>query len=175
MSLLPLRRALKASPPTWLKSAQRNYASASFQPLNPTNEISVPPYRTAYEFKPMDEPDPQLDGLSYPRVVSSSRQWRNPYAKWDDPQERCNFNEPLHAEEEMIGMWAPDVHRISVPSALINMAVAFTGLGIILLSAAYTAPSSPVVPRTFPFDGLTRELGGPGQGVKAATLQEESE
>jgi hypothetical protein len=47
----------------------------------------------------------------------------------------------------MMGIWAPDVHRISVPSALINLAVAFTGLGAILVSAAYMAPSSPVVSR----------------------------
>ncbi|KAA1070518.1 hypothetical protein PGT21_014637 [Puccinia graminis f. sp. tritici] len=176
MAHLPLSRALRTSK-NLLNSniSRRAYASASPQLISPTNEISVPPQRTAYEYKPLDEPDPQLDGLGYPRVESLSRQWRNPYAKWDDPQERCNFNEPLHAEEEMMGIWAPDVHRISVPSALINLAVAFTGLGVILVSAAYMAPSSPVVPRTFPFDGLTRELGGPGQGVKTASSSEESD
>ncbi|KAA1129309.1 hypothetical protein PGTUg99_026183 [Puccinia graminis f. sp. tritici] len=148
MAHLPLSRALRTSK-NLLNSniSRRAYASASPQLISPTNEISVPPQRTAYEYKPLDEPDPQLDGLGYPRVESLSRQWRNPYAKWDDPQERCNFNEPLHAEEEMMGIWAPDVHRISVPSALINLAVAFTGLGVILVSAAYMAPSSPVVSR----------------------------
>ncbi|CAH7685054.1 hypothetical protein BY996DRAFT_6416008 [Phakopsora pachyrhizi] len=147
----------------------RLYATESSSKLpdiiSTTDQLSVPSQRTAYEFPALDQPDPQLDGLGYPRVESVSRQWRNPYAKWDDPQERINFNEPLHAEEEMMGIWAPDVHRISVSTALKNIAVAFGVIGLILGAAAATAPSSPVVPRTFPFDGLTRELGGPGQGV----------
>jgi len=157
------------------KVPRRTYASATPQLISPTSDLSVPPQRTAYEYKPLDEPDPQLDALGYPRVESLSRQWRNPYAKWDDPQERCNFDEPLHAEEEMMGIWAPDVHRISVSSALMNMAVAFAGLGVVLASAAYMAPASPVVPRTFPFDGLSKELGGPGLGVKTGSSAEESD
>lgn len=40
-------------------------------------------------------PDPQLDRLGYPRLPNISRQWRNPYAKWDDPQERVNLNETV--------------------------------------------------------------------------------
>ncbi|EGG06461.1 uncharacterized protein MELLADRAFT_86651 [Melampsora larici-populina 98AG31] len=103
--------------------------------------------------------------MGYPRIESASRQWRNPYAKWDDPQERCNLNEPLHAEEEMMGIWAPDVHRISVSHALLNLAIAFSTLGGIMTAAAYVAPKSPVVPREFPYNGLTQELGGEGQGV----------
>jgi hypothetical protein len=47
-----------------------------------------------------------------------------------------------------MGIWAPDVHRISVPSALMNLAVAFTGLGVVLLTAAYMAPAPPVVSPT---------------------------
>ncbi|KAG0144093.1 hypothetical protein CROQUDRAFT_47776 [Cronartium quercuum f. sp. fusiforme G11] len=133
--------------------------------IKTTSQLSLPPSRLAYEFPVLDAPDPQLDGIGYPRVESTSRQWRNPYAKWDDPQERCNFNEPLHAEEEMMGIWAPDVHRISVRHALLNLAVAFSALGGILTTAAYVAPKSPVVPREFPYDGLSRELGGEGQGV----------
>ena len=161
-----LGRALRLRGPSFQPS-RRGYVGQLITPSS--SEISVPRERTAYEYKALDEPDPQLDGLGYPRVPSYSRQWRNAYAKWDDPQERCNLDEPLHAEEEMMGIWAPDVHRISVSSALVNLAVAFTGLGLVLATAASLAPSSPVVPRTFPFDGLTKELGGPGQGVKQAS------
>lgn len=97
-----------------------------------------------------------------------------------------------------MGIWAPDVHRISVGHALLNLAVAFSTLGGILTVASYMAPKSPVVhsdiqsllggldratnlpvkltwistccfdaqvPREFPYDGLSRELGGEGQGV----------
>ncbi|KAH9448700.1 hypothetical protein MJO29_014927 [Puccinia striiformis f. sp. tritici] len=174
MTHLPLTRAINRSTKNLLKTIpRRTYATDSPQLISPTKEISVPADRTAYEFKALNEPDPQLDGLGYPRVESLSRQWRNPYAKWDDPQERVNFDEPLHAEEEMMGMWAPDVHRISVSTALKGMAVAFSGVGAILLAAGYMAPSSPVVPRTFPYDGLSRELGGPGQGVKRNSRSEE--
>ncbi|MBW0490294.1 hypothetical protein O181_030009 [Austropuccinia psidii MF-1] len=151
----------------------RSYSTS--KTISPTSKINVPSERTAYEFGALDEPDPQLDGLSYPRVESFSRQWRNPYAKWDDPQERCNFNEPLHAEEEMMGMWAPDVHNISVRTALTNLSVAFGVLGLILGGSAYLAPSSPVVPRTFPYNGLAKELGGLGQEVKGTQLCEQGE
>ncbi|POV97362.1 hypothetical protein PSTT_15094 [Puccinia striiformis] len=147
MTHLPLTRAINRSTKNILKTIpRRTYATDSPQLISPTKEISVPADRTAYEFKALNEPDPQLDGLGYPR---------------------------LHAEEEMMGMWAPDVHRISVSTALKGMAVAFSGVGAILLAAGYMAPSSPVVPRTFPYDGLSRELGGPGQGVKRNSRSEE--
>jgi hypothetical protein len=106
MAHLPLSRALRTSKNLLNNSiSRRAYASASPQLISPTNEISVPPQRTAYEYKPLDEPDPQLDGLGYPRVESVSRQWRNPYAKWDDPQERCNFNEPVTETPYLCWKW----------------------------------------------------------------------
>ncbi|POW08878.1 hypothetical protein PSTT_07211, partial [Puccinia striiformis] len=160
MAHLPLTRAINRSTKNLLKTIpRRTYATDSPQLISPTKEISVPADRTAYEFKALNEPDPQLDG------------W-NPYAKWDDPQERVNFDEPLHAEEEMMEC-GPRCLRISVSTALKGMAVAFSGVGAILLAAGYMAPSSPVVPRTFPYDGLSRELGGPGQGVKRNSRSEE--
>ena len=41
------------------------------------------------------ELDPQLAGLDYPLLSTASRQTRSPNVKWDDPQERSNFNEPV--------------------------------------------------------------------------------
>ncbi|KAH9813735.1 hypothetical protein DFH28DRAFT_1096251 [Melampsora americana] len=168
LSRLPLRSIRSTKPNHFLiihHHQTRPSTHGSPQLISTTSEISIPNSRTAYDYKVLDQIDPQLDGLHYPRIQSDSRQWRNPYAQWDDPQERCNFDEPLHAEEEMMGIWAPDVHRISPSHALLNLSIAFSVLAGIMSISSSLAPSSPVVPREFPYDGLCKELGGEDQRV----------
>lgn len=85
---LPRRAALGAS-----SSGRIRFASSVTAPVNadpvPTPTPSLPP-----NVEPI-KADPQLDLLGYPRLPNVSRQWRSPYQKWDDPQERMNFGEQV--------------------------------------------------------------------------------
>ncbi|KZT53239.1 hypothetical protein CALCODRAFT_416617, partial [Calocera cornea HHB12733] len=109
-------------------------------------EFSQPPY------------DPQLG--DYPILPAVSRQWRKPGDQWWDKQDRRNFGEPVHEQDEALTIWAPDVYPISGPSALFQFSLAvlgFIGFGFVLSTIR---PGRPAVPREYPYDGLSEHLGG---------------
>ncbi|WVR06962.1 hypothetical protein IAU60_003998 [Kwoniella sp. DSM 27419] len=106
---------------------------------------------------PGQEVDPQLNG--YPQLPYVSIQQRQAFGWWDR-QERKNFGEVMHEEEDAIGMWGPDVHKTSPWSALRQLAVAFSLIGVAAYGLISTRPERPVAQRSYPYGGLEKELGG---------------
>ncbi|KAI8377958.1 uncharacterized protein BYT42DRAFT_572319 [Radiomyces spectabilis] len=100
--------------------------------------------------------DPQIG--DYPNLPRNSNQVRGPYGWWD-PQDRRNFGEPLHEEDEIFSVWGPDLHTYSPYKALAQLGLAA------LITAGFagivykTYPDRPAVQRTYPYDGLKAELG----------------
>ncbi|KAE8351553.1 hypothetical protein BDV28DRAFT_158641 [Aspergillus coremiiformis] len=93
-----------------------------------------------------------------PRV---KRAFRDPYGDWWDKQERRNFGEPVHEENEILGVFSPEqyTHVTSGKGFFhLGMFVA-TFLGFCGVVSFYY-PDKPSVPRTYP-EGLEKELGGP--------------
>ncbi|KAG0746262.1 hypothetical protein G6F57_008668 [Rhizopus arrhizus] len=100
--------------------------------------------------------DPQIG--DYPNLPRNSTQARGPYGWWD-PQDRRNFGETLHEEDEIMGVWAPDLHEYSPRKALAQLAL-FAGAIASVAGIVYkTYPESPAVKRTYPYNGLTEEFG----------------
>ena len=66
----------------------------------------------------------------------------------------------------MLSVFSYDVHNhVTVPFALkwfFGFAAVFTGVCYLI---TYTFPGKIAVPRTFPYNGLERELGGPHNPV----------
>ncbi|KAL9636145.1 MAG: hypothetical protein Q9164_003001 [Protoblastenia rupestris] len=90
------------------------------------------------------------------------RQHRDPYGDWWDKQERRNFGEPVHEDNDILGMFSPEDYNFYTSAQCFGMlgcAVAvFLGfLGIVRL----TYPDRPAVDRGYE-GGLDRELGGKG-------------
>lgn len=90
------------------------------------------------------------------------RQFRDPYGDWDDKQERRNYGEPVHEDNDILCMFSPEEYtHVTSGKALFQIgcfAAAVLGLcGVV--SMFY--PDKPTVPREFE-GGLDRELGGPG-------------
>merc|ERR1712141_346918 len=122
---------------------------------------------------PVSGPDwedrgPKDDGLGigdYPNLPERSYQLRDPYVKYWDQQDRRNFGEPLHEEDDILSIWMPDRHDESMTTAneaLRNLCIAFGLLGFIYyLSTFYNEEnSSEVVPKLFPYNNLYLENGG---------------
>lgn len=89
------------------------------------------------------------------------RQFRDPYGGWWDKQERRNFGEPVHEENEILGVFSPEQYTHVTPRKgflhLGFFVAAFLGLcGVVSLYY----PDKPSVPKTYA-DGLEKELGGP--------------
>lgn len=121
------------------------------------------------------EVDPQLDG--YPQLPAVSYQ-RRPATGWDDDQERRNFGEPVRThcsfataiyltlalqvpeEHEALSVWSHDVYDISGSYALREFSIAVVLFGIFFSGIYLITPERPAVPRTYPFSGLVKELGG---------------
>ena len=58
-------------------------------------------------------------------------------------------------------MFSPDVPtNVSPSSAVKQAALAFLLIGSVCTFLGYNRPEAPAVPRTYPHDGLTVELGG---------------
>jgi len=97
--------------------------------------------------------------INPPRV---KRQFRDPYGDWWDKQERRNYGEPVHEDNDILGMFSPEEYTHVTPGTAIFQLGCFVGvvLGLCgVVSMFY--PDTPTVPRQFE-DGLERELGGPG-------------
>ena len=90
------------------------------------------------------------------------RQFRDPYADWWDKQERRNYGEPVHEDNDILGMFSPEEYTHFKPAKGFFLLGCFVTTVVGLCVAIYPIyPDKPSAPRTFP-GGLDRELGGPG-------------
>jgi NADH dehydrogenase (ubiquinone) 1 beta subcomplex subunit 8 len=90
------------------------------------------------------------------------RQFRDPYGDWWDKQERRNYGEPVHEDNDILGMFSLEEYTHATPGTAFLQLGCFIGvvLGLCgVVSMFY--PDTPAVPREFE-GGLERELGGPG-------------
>ena len=93
-----------------------------------------------------------------PRV---KRAFRDPRNDWWDKQERRNFGEPVHEENEILGVFSPEQYtHVSAGKGFFHLGVfVATFLGFCGVVSFYY-PDKPSAPRTFS-NGLEKELGGP--------------
>eukprot|EP00794_Sanderia_malayensis_P012728 gene12729-14033_t len=128
----------------------------------------VPPPITPVSGPDWEEKEWKDDGFAlhdYPNLPARSYQLRDPYATYWDQQDRRNFGEPLHEEDDALGIWMPDRYDEEPTSpieALRNLCIAFGCLGFVyFLSTFYTdEKDNPAVPTIYPFNNLYLENGG---------------
>ncbi|KAA8913737.1 hypothetical protein FN846DRAFT_928369 [Sphaerosporella brunnea] len=124
------------------------------------------------EYYPMhnDATDPGMNG-GYVNPPPEKRQFRDPYGDWWDKQERRNFGEAVHEDNDILGRLSPEVYTWTTPGKGALQVCAFIATVLGLCGVVYMFyPDKPAVPRTFPHHGLEKALGGPG--VEKAKPQE---
>ena len=90
------------------------------------------------------------------------RSLRDPYLPWWDKQERRNFGEPVHEDNDILGVFSLEEYRHMTGKRAALMWLGFIGcvLGLSLV-VRQNYPDRPSAPREFGEDGLEAELGGP--------------
>ncbi|GES57804.1 NADH:ubiquinone oxidoreductase kD subunit [Aspergillus terreus] len=103
--------------------------------------------------------DPLQNG-GYQNPPRVKRAFRDPYGDWWDKQERRNFGEPVHEENEILGVFSPEQYtHVTARKGLFQLgAFVVTFLGLCGVVSLYY-PDKPSAPKTYP-DGLEKELGG---------------
>ncbi|MCJ1353024.1 MAG: hypothetical protein MMC33_003008 [Icmadophila ericetorum] len=144
----PVRKALLRPTPLLVSRLQRRYASSS------------------------DVDDPDMNG-GYINPPPQKRQFRDPYADWWDKQERRNYGEPVHEDNDILGMFSLEEYTHFKPGKAIFLVSCFvaTVFGLCGVVSLYY-PDKPSAPRAFP-GGLDVELGGPG-AILARSTEDES-
>lgn len=101
--------------------------------------------------------DPDLNG-SYPNPPPLKRQFRDPYGKWWDSQERRNYGEPIHEDNDVLGIFTTEKYTWTTPGKGAVMMATFVAavLGLLTIVGA-TYPDKPAVEREF---DLVEQLGG---------------
>jgi NADH dehydrogenase (ubiquinone) 1 beta subcomplex subunit 8 len=89
------------------------------------------------------------------------RQHRDPWADWWDKQERRNFGEPVHEDNDILGVFFIDEYTHFTPKRAFFLMGCFiaTVAGLCGVVKMYY-PDKPSAPRAWD-DGLEKELGGP--------------
>ncbi|KAJ7392304.1 NADH dehydrogenase 1 beta subcomplex subunit 8 ndufb8 [Desmophyllum pertusum] len=101
----------------------------------------------------------------YPNLPDISYQ-RRQHVGWWDWQERRNFNEPVHPDEDAMNVWVwteVDCNdRYTPHEALMHLAIAASIVAFIgYLSYLYDKlDRDPAIPRQYPFNNLYLERGG---------------
>ncbi|EYE94156.1 uncharacterized protein EURHEDRAFT_413376 [Aspergillus ruber CBS 135680] len=106
------------------------------------------------------ELDDPLQNGNYQNPPRVKRQFRDPYGGWWDQQERRNFGEPVHEENEILGIFSPEQYTHVTPrKGLFQIGCFIAAVFGLSAVVAQFYPDKPSVPQTFP-DGLEKELGG---------------
>ncbi|TGZ77679.1 hypothetical protein EX30DRAFT_180224 [Ascodesmis nigricans] len=149
---LALRRAVPVT---------SSIASRSFI-VGPDRDFSTPLDPVAY---PRNDPakDPGMNG-GYINPTPERRQFRDPYGDWWDKQERRNFGEAAHEDNDMLGRFTPEAYTwIASPQKGLFQIGLFISTVLALSGTVYMVyPDKPAVPREFPHNGLEIALGGKG-------------
>lgn len=104
----------------------------------------------------------KLQNGGYVNPPLEKRGKRDPYGDWWDKQDRRNYGEPVHEDNDILGVFSLEVYDHFKPgkAALLTGSWVLSMFG--LAGVVYLFyPDKPAVPRTFP-GGLVEELGGVG-------------
>ncbi|KAI4726291.1 hypothetical protein E4T49_05914 [Aureobasidium sp. EXF-10728] len=119
----------------------------------------------------MSVEDPGMNG-GYVNPPAIKRAFRDPYGDWWDKQERRNFGEPVHEDNDTLGLFSTEPYTHFKPGHGAVLLGTFIASVFVLMGVVRQYyPDKPAVPRTFP-GGLDRELGGAG-AVPARTDEKE--
>ena len=90
------------------------------------------------------------------------RQFRDPYGDWWDKQERRNFGEPVHEDNDILGIFSLEEYTHMTPARGFLLWGGFiaTVLALGVVVRAYY-PDRPSAPKEYA-EGLEAELGGKG-------------
>lgn len=111
----------------------------------------------------------QFKNGGYINPPAVKRQFRDPHGDWWDKQERRNYGEPVHEDNDILGMFSPEEYTHTPPGKGAFqigcfVAVVFGLCGVV--AAMY--PDKPSAPREFE-GGLEKELGGPN-AIRVSTF-----
>ncbi|KAK6338987.1 hypothetical protein TWF696_009783 [Orbilia brochopaga] len=162
--MLPVRSIARSAPRLRVvrpavSSLPRCYASTATPPTKPL----LSPMQVFDSPNP-DAIDPGMNGgYSVTQPPPQKAQFRDPYEKWWDPQERRNFGDPIHEDFDNLGIFSLwEYTAATTKQAAISCACAIA-LGLGICGVIYqTYPDRPAVPREFPDNGLEKALGGKG-------------
>ncbi|KIX07500.1 uncharacterized protein Z518_02153 [Rhinocladiella mackenziei CBS 650.93] len=127
------------------------------QPRIPRAQFSVTRRLRADE--EVDDPEMNNNYINPPRI---KRQHRDPYGDWDDKQERRNFGEPVHEDNDVLGIFALEDYTHMTDSQGLLLWAGFISVILgISYAVSVTYPGKPSTPTEYP-GGLDRELGGAG-------------
>ncbi|RKF60296.1 putative nadh:ubiquinone oxidoreductase subunit protein [Erysiphe neolycopersici] len=117
-----------------------------------------------------DLEDPGMNGgyINPPRI---KRQFRDPHADWWDKQERRNFGEPIHEDNDILGMFSPHEYtHVKPKTAFFQIGIFISAVFALAASVNLLYPDKPSVAKKYE-GGLQKELGGPDT-VGARSLEE---
>jgi NADH dehydrogenase (ubiquinone) 1 beta subcomplex subunit 8 len=90
------------------------------------------------------------------------RSQRDPYGDWWDKQERRNYGEPIHEDNDTLGIFSLEEYNVFTPGQAAKGGLIYIGSILSLCGLVYLFyPDLPATPRTYP-GGLDIELGGEG-------------
>ncbi|KAJ5622010.1 hypothetical protein N7528_005242 [Penicillium herquei] len=93
-----------------------------------------------------------------PRV---KRAFRDPYGGWWDQQEKRNFGEPVHEENEILGVFSPEQYtHVTAGKGFLHLGIWVAAFLSVCGVVSLYYPDKPSVPKVYA-DGLEKELGGP--------------
>lgn len=125
-----------------------------------TTKTTITDHSTGQVITLTDPNHPEL--ADYPNPKPELAQNRNPYLKYDFQQLRRNKNEPLNIDDDLYDIWSPDYYQfVSDKTALKHNAIFFSvviGFGAVIYFFQLN-PEKPAMPRSFPYNGLAKELG----------------
>ena len=108
--------------------------------------------------------------INPPRI---KRQYRDPYGDWHDKQERRNWGEPVHEDNDILGLFSLHDYTHMSPGRAAIMWLGFFGcIGTLSYAVYATYPDRPAFPKEYE-DGLDKELGGLG-AVRVSSVAEPS-
>ncbi|ORX36631.1 hypothetical protein BD324DRAFT_626623 [Kockovaella imperatae] len=122
--------------------------------------------------QPGEEIDPQLQG--YPQLPYVFTQER-PAKGWWDRQNRRNFGEVLHEENDMLGIFGPDKPAVSSLRATLQILTATACVALIGYIGTKIMPERSAVPRQYPYNGLEKEYGGGAYHPNPETHEDDDE
>ncbi|KAJ5731013.1 uncharacterized protein N7483_005521 [Penicillium malachiteum] len=103
----------------------------------------------------------QLSNGGYQNPPRVKRAFRDPYGGWWDAQEKRNFGEPVHEENEILGVFSPEQYtHVPAGKGFLHLGIWVAAFLSVCGVVSLYYPDKPSVPKVY-VDGLEKELGGP--------------